>query len=1115
MFTIDPGSGRKIRLLNVTEVVPPKFQFLFPFETFNRIQTAIFPLVFNTDKNLVVATPTGSGKTVIGELAIARALEKKKPALYLSPLRAISYEKEETWSERFGSQGYKVTVITGETELDRRELINADIILSTTEKWDSLSRNSQNHFLVERLGVMVIDEVHLLDDSERGGTLEVVVSRMKRLASNCRIIALSATLPGAKEIGSWLNAEILEFGSEYRPAKLNIQIYPYNQGSNPFADKYRRIYRCLDISRKYLATGDQILIFVASRGDTYLAAKKVMQLWQERDRTPLQPQEYRRLQAVSEDITSPLLKNVLRSGLAFHNAGLSKKDRKQVEELFRQGLIKMLFSTSTLAWGVNLPAKVVIIRDIVLQDPLKGEIKISTLDLHQMLGRAGRPQYDKEGFGYILVPEEQRQRYHRLLKDMRKIDTHILDQLEEHLNAEIQLETIKSEKDAELWFQNLFLGTRMQNDPSLAVKAEKVFQRALSRLLEEGFVTKEADHLKGSTLGKLTSIFYLKLETAVLFHEFANRSESDAITALARAEEFKEVIFRRSERKALKDALTYYPSSFLKELSPGQRKVLGILQTILTGGIIDQSMATDARILIQNCLRLLAALRAFVREFVGETDRLLDLIFLELQLKHQQANIDYSVLLQVPGLGKNALNKLIEHDISNIHTLKEYVENKGLKGLQAIGIRKDYAEEIVQTTKTLPPIIIEAKIPESFQKGPNLIPIHIELPKEYWTHVRIRLNNRTMLYERTKTHRWDFPLELQLKPNQGYQLEIMTVIETPLILPAMKTIPLSHSLKVTPSVIVEESKTSITPVSPISSKIDSTSILEIPSGTIIIAKGLINLNVDKKSRFIDRFTINFPTDSTTVLITATNRNAMYKYPITDAVFTADESLLEIESTEGSIKIKIHEIEYTDYKDLLKEPSTQRPIPVKTPLSTKRQISTEKPPLELDQVIEKPLNAKCKNCGSQLNWIKKKSLVVCPDCSENYKIPTNSQLIEEQCDRCGLPMVSITQLYSLKICVDRTCQNMDDVIRMRFENEGYKCPNCKGALKVLRRRGLIAGCTNYYHPQQPCQTAFSLPRNSLIIGQCTCGLPFIQLKTKSRCLNTSCEFNQKINHKSKD
>ncbi|MFX1255723.1 MAG: DEAD/DEAH box helicase [Promethearchaeota archaeon] len=1113
MFTIDPGTGRKIRLLNVKEVVPSKFQFLFPFETFNRIQTAIFPLVFNTDKNLVVATPTGSGKTVIGELAIARALEKKNPALYLSPLRAISYEKEEAWKERFEPQGYKVTVITGETEVDKQELVNADIILSTTEKWDSLSRNSQNHSLVERLGVMVIDEAHLLDDSERGGTLEVVVSRMKRLASNCRIIALSATLPGAKEIGTWLNAEILEFGSEYRPAKLNIQIYPYNQGSNPFADKYRRIYRCLDISRKYLATGDQILIFVASRGDTYLAAKKVMQLWQERDRTPLQPQERKVLQEISEDITSPLLKNVLRSGLAFHNAGLSKKDRKQVEELFRQGLIKILFSTSTLAWGVNLPAKVVIIRDIVLHDPLKGEIEISTLDLHQMLGRAGRPQYDKEGFGYILVPNEQRQRYHRLLKNMRKIDTHILDQLEEHLNAEIQLETIKSEKDAELWFQNLFLGTRMQTDSSLAEKAEKGFQRALSRLLDEKFVTKEADHLKGSSLGKLTSIFYLKLETALLFHEFAKRSESDAISALARAEEFKDIVFRQSERKLLKDALTYYSSSFQKELSPGQRKVLGILQTILTGGTIDQSMAADARVLIQNCLRLLAALRAFVREFAGETDRLLDLLFLELQLKHQKADIDHSVLLQVPGLGKNALTKLIEHNISNISLLKEYVENKGLKGLQSIGIRKDYAEEIVQTIKTLPLITIEAKVPQILQKGPNLIPIHIELPKNYWMHVRVRLNNRTILYERTKTHRWNFPLELQLKPNQGYQLEIMTVIEAPLILPATKTIPLSHFPKVAPSIIVEEAETFTTPVSPLPSKTThSTSILEIPSGTIIIAKGLIDLNVDKKSRFVDRFTINFPTDSTSVLITATNRNAMYKYPITDAVFTVDESLLEIESTEGSVKIKIHEIEYTDYVDLLKKPSTQRSIPVKTPLTTKRQVSTEQPASELDQAIEKPLKAKCKNCGSQLNWIKKKNIVVCPNCSESYKIPTNSQLIEEQCDRCGLPMVTITQLYSLKICVDRTCQNMDDVIRTRFENEGYKCPNCKGGLKVLRRRGLIAGCTNYYHPQQPCQTAFSLPRNSLIIGQCTCGLPFIQLKTKSRCLNTGCQFNQMVNRK---
>ncbi|MFX0091436.1 MAG: DEAD/DEAH box helicase [Candidatus Hodarchaeota archaeon] len=1116
MFTIDPTSGRKVRLLGIVDVIPKKYQSLFPFETFNRIQTAIFPLVFNTDKNLVVATPTGSGKTTIGELAIVRALDKKKPALYLSPLRAISYEKEETWTNSFGSCGFNVVVITGETEIDIEKLLDADIILSTTEKWDSLSRNRQNHFLIQRLGVMVIDEVHLLDDPERGGTLEVVVSRMKRFAPECRIIALSATLPGAEEIGIWLNAEILEFGSEYRPAKLNVRVYPYPQGSNPFADKYRRIYRCLDISRRYLPKGDQALVFVASRGDTYLAAKKVMEVWHERNYTPLQAQERKLLQQTIQSVSQPRLRSLLESGLAYHNAGLPKRDRKIVEELFRQGLVKMLFSTSTLAWGVNLPAKVVIVRDITLHDALKGEIDISPLDLHQMLGRAGRPQYDKEGFGYILVPEDKDQQYQKLLRDMKRIESHILDQLEEHLNAEIQLGTIKSEDDAKKWFQNLFLGTRMQNDSDLATKSIKVFQTALERLINGAFVTKDAERFTGSTLGKLTALFYLKLETATLFQEFAQRpswSEVEIISILAQAEEFRDVIFRRNEKRHLKDALAYFPKPFLKELSSGQQKILGILQTILIGESIHESMTADARVLIENSLRLLAALRVFIREITGETEILLDLLFLELRLKNQEQNIDHALLLQVPNLGKTTLTKLLENNLSNLNSLRDLIQERGQAGLETIGIRKDRARSITQTINSLPIIKISVAVPESIQDGLNSIPIHIELSDAFWIDVRIKLNGNSVFYQRKKFRSWDLPLELNLKSNRTYHLEILAVVQPSLVFLAKEELWLTRAPEVSPPLIKTEDP--VISSSMLSETVSKTSpsltIIDIPSGTDIIAKGIIRFNVDIKKQYTDKFSINFLANPKSVVIT-TDNHGVYQYPVTDAIFTSDESLIEIEGSVGSIKIILRELVYTNYKALLGDssPPVVQPEAIASSKVPSRTTSNLFPERKSTTKQRKGISLKinCKKCGVPLEWIEDNNLVVCSNCSENYKIPTKSQLIEEECERCGLPMVAISQLYSLKVCINRTCQNMDDIVRTRFENEGYQCPNCQSPLKVIRRRGLIAGCTNYYDRQQPCKTAFSLPRNSLIVDRCICGLPFIQLKTKSRCLNTACKFNQK-------
>ena len=186
---------------DLIELYPQIFQ-----RSFNKMQEETFEPVWLDDENIILAAPTNSGKTAIAEMSILKSLLLEKKAIYLSPLRSLGYEKEDEWKKTFGAYGWKVEAVTGETDYSFQKLENADIILTTVEKLDSLSRKQTGNDFLKETGVVVVDEIHLLNDPERGGTLEAVLMHLKTLSKNSslRIIGLSATLPNCEEVAEWL-----------------------------------------------------------------------------------------------------------------------------------------------------------------------------------------------------------------------------------------------------------------------------------------------------------------------------------------------------------------------------------------------------------------------------------------------------------------------------------------------------------------------------------------------------------------------------------------------------------------------------------------------------------------------------------------------------------------------------------------------------------------------------------------------------------------------------------------------------------------------------------------------------------------------------------------------
>jgi ssDNA-binding Zn-finger/Zn-ribbon topoisomerase 1 len=171
--------------------------------------------------------------------------------------------------------------------------------------------------------------------------------------------------------------------------------------------------------------------------------------------------------------------------------------------------------------------------------------------------------------------------------------------------------------------------------------------------------------------------------------------------------------------------------------------------------------------------------------------------------------------------------------------------------------------------------------------------------------------------------------------------------------------------------------------------------------------------------------------------------------------------------------------------------------LETPLTTPHDASYKRSTKLHEEDLDVHLRSvgRCKQCGGSLN--RAESAITC-DCGALYKLPTGAELTESTCS-CGLPKFRL-KLFGVDVCIDRQCENMDDVIAQHFATSGFICPRCRGPLTVVRRKGIIVGCAHYY---DGCKTAFLLPANATIIGRCKCGLPKLQLKTKTRCLDTKC------------
>jgi helicase len=480
-------------------------------------------------KNLVLATPTASGKTLVAEFcALKHILEKNGKAVYLTPLRALANEKFDefrkytTLAKKDGRR-IRVGISTGDFDSTDPWLERYDIIITTNEKADSLLRHRAKW--MDEISLVVADEVHLLNEAERGPTLEVVLARLMQVNPDIQILALSATINNVDEIAGWLKAQHVT--TEWRPVALKegVLLHEEIQYRDGDARKIEKKSRdpTINLALNTVKTGGQALIFASTRKNAVTLAKKVagevVGALSKPARRSLEHEANRILAAGERTSLGETLAELVKCGTAFHHAGLGSGHRKIIEDSFREGKIKVLTATPTLAFGVNLPARTVVIQDYRRYEAGYGYYPISVLEYKQMAGRAGRPKYDKTGEAILIAKTSDEADYlvqSYILARPERIWSRLAVEriMRSHVLATIAADFAHTENGIYEFFGKTFYA--YQYDIG-AIKS--IVAKILKYLYDEEMIEVFGENINATKLGKRVSELYIDPVSAVIIRD--------------------------------------------------------------------------------------------------------------------------------------------------------------------------------------------------------------------------------------------------------------------------------------------------------------------------------------------------------------------------------------------------------------------------------------------------------------------------------------------------------------------------------------------------------------------------------------------------------------------
>lgn len=659
-------------------------------------------------KNLLITTPTASGKTLVALMAAMKTIEKGLKVVYLTPLRALAAEKFQDFyilnNPSLLDRTIKIESASSDYDSQGKELADADIIILTNEKMDSLMRHRSDW--ISEVGLFVFDEVHFLNDRERGPVLEMMLTKIRKMYPKIQLMVLSATVVNSADIASWLGCGLVD--SKWRPTELVEGVYQdgiikMSDGSKVKIKSYNGS-ALIDLVEDSMINGFQTLVFAETRKCTSFLAKKVAavvskNLDESIRKMALESSSQIRTNGEDTETTSTL-SHLISKGVAFHHAGIGSSSRKIIEESFKKGIIRILFTTPTLAAGVNLPARRVILSNILRYDSDVGSrIPISVLEYKQISGRGGRPMYDKKGESIIIAgsnlncddvydhyvlgtPEPLRSQ----LANNKTIRIHVLSTI-------VMFPGIKKTEIIDI-FQSTLLAQYCR-ESTLSSKITD----ALDYLKTEQLVKMRKDRYIVTEFGKNISLLYIDPSTGIRFRKAIESikrpsienhtlgflhlitSSVDFYPRLSLRDNDYDILFEIFEREA--NQLIFQINEY-----EGSRSLLALYEWINESS--DRKLSEKLRVEPGDMYRIVEASDWLayslykVAKIIGREDLLNEIYKLRIRIKYGIKE-ELSSLVQLRGIGRIKARSLYNAGITDPAVLARTPESK-LSAIPKIGI---------------------------------------------------------------------------------------------------------------------------------------------------------------------------------------------------------------------------------------------------------------------------------------------------------------------------------------------------------------------------------------------------------------------------------------------
>ncbi len=519
--------------------LPPEFLSIYANKDLDLYQHQIEAIeAIRKGKNVVVSVPTASGKTLIAYVTIFDTFLSGRKSIYVVPLKALASEKYNEL-KKLSAYGLRVRVASGDYDEGFDIIRRSDVLIATSEKVDSMIRHDP--FALLDVGLVVFDETHLIGSENRGPVMEFLITTVKHVNPDASLLCLSATLPNHEQFARWIGG--VSVVSDFRPVPLVRGIIhgkgiEYDDGS---VEEFSETDPVLGISVRHIKEGGQALIFVNSRRRAEEFSKSYA------GKLNFGGSKISTRELEEQDIYDEILSSVISRGVSFHHAGLSGKQRNLIESLFVEGKIKILFATPTLASGVNLPARLVVVRDITRYSGGYSHF-IPDIEINQMVGRAGRPGFDTKGYALIYASSE---RSREIAEEVLYSPPHPIMSmigspsfLRKMVLSLISTEIARNSDEILKFLSGTFYA--LQHGPRFF--SDNIGE-TIEFLIDNEFVRQSGERLVATQFGKLTSELYIDPVTSLILREFLNKrySVDSALFHICKVPDMLPIPYRKSD----------------------------------------------------------------------------------------------------------------------------------------------------------------------------------------------------------------------------------------------------------------------------------------------------------------------------------------------------------------------------------------------------------------------------------------------------------------------------------------------------------------------------------------------------------------------------------------